>query len=155
VERRSEALEDLRQDLRIGARQLAQRPGFALAVGLTLGIGLGANSAVFGVLDELVFRPLHGVGAPHGLWTREFPLSDSIDSDTHSAEGYEPRPRGAAGDRSAGRLRGVLRYPPAPAPAGRVFEPHEAATVAVLNRASERRYFSGGAVAGRHACGRG
>jgi predicted permease len=45
------------QDLRFAARSLAKSPGLTLAAILTLGLGIGANSAAFGVVDRLFFRP--------------------------------------------------------------------------------------------------
>jgi predicted permease len=47
-------------DLRIAFRSLRRAPGFALAVILTLGIALGANGAMFGIADRLLFSaPSH------------------------------------------------------------------------------------------------
>ena len=45
------------QDLRYALRTLARNPGLSLAAVLTLGLGIGANSAMFGVVDRLFFRP--------------------------------------------------------------------------------------------------
>jgi hypothetical protein len=50
-------LERVAWDLRFAARGLRNSPGFTAAVVLTLGLGLGANAAMFGVLDRLMFRP--------------------------------------------------------------------------------------------------
>jgi len=50
-------LEALQQDLRYTLRGLRQHPGFALGVIATLGLGIGANAAMFGVVDRLMFRP--------------------------------------------------------------------------------------------------
>src|SRR5207249_11513975 len=44
-------------DLRYALRTLARSPGLSLAAVLTLGLGIGANSAIFGVVDRLFFRP--------------------------------------------------------------------------------------------------
>src|SRR5687768_4327652 len=49
--------ETLWQDMRYAARGLRQKPGFATAVVLTLGLGIGANAAMFGITDRLLFRP--------------------------------------------------------------------------------------------------
>ncbi|MFP5261703.1 MAG: ABC transporter permease [Blastocatellia bacterium] len=46
------------QDLRYGIRTLAQRPGFAAAAALALALGIGANSAIFSVVNAVLLRSL-------------------------------------------------------------------------------------------------
>jgi hypothetical protein len=48
----------LTADLRLAARRLARRPGFALAALATLGLGIGATSMVFTIVNALLLRPL-------------------------------------------------------------------------------------------------
>ena len=51
-------LDALVQDLRFALRGLGQRPGFALVAILTLALGIGSTTAVFSVVDRILFRSL-------------------------------------------------------------------------------------------------
>jgi putative ABC transport system permease protein len=51
-------VDTLAQDLRYSVRSLAARPGFAAVTILTIAIGIGANAAIFGVVNAVLIEPL-------------------------------------------------------------------------------------------------
>jgi len=64
----------LRYDFRTALRSLVRRPGFAAVVVLTLAVALGANTAVFSVLQQTILRPLPYPAAQDAVYiTREAP----------------------------------------------------------------------------------
>ena len=50
-------IEQLRDDLKFALRQLRRSPGFALVATVTLALGIGANSAIFALVDATLLRP--------------------------------------------------------------------------------------------------
>ena len=140
-------LDAVRRDLRYSLRQLRRSPGFAAVAVLTLALGIGANAAVFSVVDGLFLRPPPRVSHPDRLvwiYTSDFsgpPYSASSYPDFEAfrdqkdllsgAAAFSPRPVNLVEGGRTTRLMselvsadyfGVLGVPPE---LGRGFRPEE------------------------------
>ena len=77
-----EWLSSIRQDARYAMRQMQRRPAFTAAVSLTLALGIGANAAMFGVVDRLLFRAPPVVANPDGVarlyFTRSYSWAGTV-----------------------------------------------------------------------------
>ena len=61
------AMETIVQDLRYALRQFIHRPGFTAIAVLSLGLAIGGNSLIYGMVDGFVFRPFR-IRIPIGSW---------------------------------------------------------------------------------------
>ena len=68
------SFDNLRQDLRLAVRSLLRAPAFAAVTILTLALGIGANTAIFSIVNGVILRPL-GYPKPEQLMylTTQFP----------------------------------------------------------------------------------
>jgi predicted permease len=80
---------DLLHDIRYTFRTLSRDPGFATISLLILGLAVGANVAVFSVVNTLLLRPLPFPNANELVWIAPPPSTCGWSCATYSADGYE------------------------------------------------------------------
>src|SRR3984893_17368522 len=80
---------DLLQDVRYTFRTLGRDPGFAVVSTLILALAIGANIAVFSVVNTLLLRPLPFPNAQELVWIAPPPSKCGWSCATYSADAYE------------------------------------------------------------------
>lgn len=156
TERRRDVMNDLLQDLRYAFRGLRRAPGFALVAIATLALGIGANTAVFSVVDAVVLRALP---FPHperltsiaGSTLGELTRIRELNRSWTDVAAYRAASINLSGDAEPERLDGAVTTPNlftilgVPAALGRAFVGDESATgrifVVVLSDGLWRRRF--------------
>jgi len=164
-------MDALLQDVRYALRRLAKAPGFTAVAVITLALGIGANTAIFSLVNATLLRPRPGIGRPEalvdigrtqdgsGFDTMSYPTYADYRDRTQSFSGvlgyrFEPRALSLGTEGSAERIYGslvsgnyfdVLEVKPR---LGRAFTPEEDRTpgahpVLVLSHAFWERRFAG------------
>ena len=86
---RSSLMDRLLQDVRYGLRSLVSNPGVTLVVTLTLGLGIGANTAIFAVINTVLLQPLPFDGAERVFQVYETNQQRGIDGSNVSYPNLE------------------------------------------------------------------
>ena len=80
-------MEILWQDIKYGARMLLRSPGFTLLAVLTLALGIGANTAIFSLINGMLLKPLPYPEGERILWVSEW--SEQVPEMSFSMENFK------------------------------------------------------------------
>ena len=83
------AFESLLHDFRLALRGLVREPGYSLVAILILAIGIGANTAVFSVVNPLVLKPLPFRDADRLVWIANTGRGEGLSGKTYRVAAYE------------------------------------------------------------------
>lgn len=162
-------IESVLQDIRFTLRTLAKSPGFAAATMVSLALGIGANSAVFSIVDTVLLRPLpvhepdrlvalttsdHHSESPHGLSYLDYVDYRDRSGVFSGATAFMPLPlnlsSGGRNERTWGYMVSADYFTVfgVPAAIGRTFLPEEGSAegshpVAVLSYGAWQRRYAG------------
>ena len=97
-------LEQLVADVRYGVRRLFAAPAFTIAVTSILAVGIGANTAIFSVVNAIVLRPLPFAEADRLVWIQPDARNEGLSARTYPIRIVEAMQRGSSS------LSGVTGY---------------------------------------------
>ncbi|HWB16250.1 MAG TPA: ABC transporter permease [Vicinamibacterales bacterium] len=103
-------LEDARRDMWRSLRALARRPAFTIVAVATLALGMGANTAIFSLIDRVILKPL-SVPAPHDLFAlRVVPASSQPGQDRFSSPTVDALRHALRGRDRLAAMGGLARF---------------------------------------------
>ena len=81
--------DNLKQDIRYTVRSFRRDAGFFATAVLIIGLGIGANTAIFSVVNALLFRPLQFQGPDRLVWIANAGSDGGLSSETTRVANYQ------------------------------------------------------------------